>query len=131
MKSLCRQSFHNRANISDMPNQSDTLFTHNTLFIWYDSKETVHYSTVITRKRQFVCMLAQLAKVSFRALTTSFALGEKLFLGLLRLKISSFVESKPMPIALFLVFTVLTLALKSNVISTAMSVQLHERKAPL
>lgn len=82
---------------------------------------------VITRKRQFVGMLAQLAKVSFRALTTSFALGEKLFLGLLRLKISSFVESKPIPIALFLVFTVLTLALNSNVISTAMSVQLHER----
>lgn len=69
------------------------------------------------------------SQVSFRALTTSFAFGEKLFLGLLRLKISSFVESKPIPIALFLVFTVFTLALNSNVISTAMSVQLHERRS--
>lgn len=97
--------------------------------IWLDITGTVQYSAVITCKRQFVGMLAQLAKASFGALTTSFAFGEKLFLGLLRLKISSFVESKPIPIALFLVFTVLTLALNSKVISTAMSVQLHERRS--
>lgn len=49
-------------------------------------------------------------------------------MGLLLLKISSLVESKPTPIALFLVFTVLTLALKSGVMSTAMSVQLQKRR---
>lgn len=63
-----------------------------------------------------------------KTLTTSFAFGEKPLLGLLRLKISSLVESKPIPIALFLVLTVLTLALNSKVISAAMSVQLHERR---
>lgn len=81
----------------------------------------------IAGKRQFLGMLTNFSQVSIRALTTSFAFGEKLFLGLLRLKMSSFVESKPIPIALFLVFTVLTLALNSSVISTAMSVQLHGR----
>lgn len=63
-----------------------------------------------------------------KTLTTSFAFGEKPLLGLLRLKISSLVESKPIPIALFLVLTVLTLALNSKVMSTAMSVQRHERR---
>lgn len=52
-------------------------------------------------------------------LTTSFALVEKPFFGLLFFNISSFAESNPTPIALFRVFTVFTLALNNNVMSAA------------
>lgn len=113
-------------NCTELPDVPHRTHTSNKHIIWQDITGTVQYSAVITCKRQFVGMLTQLAKVSFEELTTSFAFGEKLFFGLLRLKISSFVESRAIPIALFLVFTVLTLALNSKVISTAMSDRLHE-----
>ncbi|TNN51260.1 hypothetical protein EYF80_038521 [Liparis tanakae] len=62
------------------------------------------------------------ARTLAEALTTSLAFGEKPPLALLLLKISSLgVESKPTPMALLRVFTVFTLALNREVMSTAMS----------